>query len=81
MPVILHCHKGIGQGVTGIALLMPQVLSGGHGAIQDLFDHDPQLWFLAALLPHARHHWIGRHAKHRQRRHDSDHWLFRCTNA
>ena len=36
--------------VTAIALAVPQVLSGGHGAIQDLFDHDPNLWFLAVLL-------------------------------
>ena len=26
--------------VTGIALLVPQVLGSGHGAIQFLFDHD-----------------------------------------
>jgi CIC family chloride channel protein len=36
--------------VTAIALAVPQVLSGGHGAIQGLFDHDPSLWFLGVLL-------------------------------
>jgi CIC family chloride channel protein len=36
--------------VTAIALVVPQVLSGGHGAIQDLFDRDPGLWFLLLLL-------------------------------
>ena len=36
--------------VTGIALAVPQVLGGGHGAIQGLFDHDPSLWFLLVLL-------------------------------
>lgn len=36
--------------VTAIALAVPQVLSGGHGAIQSLFDHDPGLLLLAVLL-------------------------------
>src|SRR6185312_11196045 len=36
--------------VTALALAVPQVLSGGHGAIQSLFDHDPGLLLLAALL-------------------------------
>jgi CIC family chloride channel protein len=36
--------------VTVIALAVPQVMGGGHGAIQDLFDHDPGLWFLGVLL-------------------------------
>jgi chloride channel protein, CIC family len=36
--------------VTAIALVVPQVLSGGHGAIQGLFDHDPGLMLLAILL-------------------------------
>ena len=33
-----------------IALVVPQVLGSGHGAIQDLFDHDPSLVFLLVLL-------------------------------
>jgi CIC family chloride channel protein len=36
--------------VTAIALAVPQVLGGGHGAIQNLFDHDPSLVFLLVLL-------------------------------
>ena len=36
--------------VTVIALAVPQVLGGGHGAIQTLFDYDPSLWFLVVLL-------------------------------
>ncbi len=36
--------------VTVIALAVPQVLSGGHGAIQGLFDRDPGLVFLVVLL-------------------------------
>jgi len=36
--------------VTAIALVVPQVLSGGHGAIQGLFDHDPGLMLLGILL-------------------------------
>src|SRR5204863_4069164 len=36
--------------VTVIALAVPQVLGGGHGAIQDLFNHDPSLVFLLVLL-------------------------------
>src|SRR4051812_24881148 len=36
--------------VTVMALAVPQVLGSGHGAIQDLFDHDPSLWFLVVLL-------------------------------
>jgi CIC family chloride channel protein len=36
--------------VTCIALLVPQVLGGGHGAIQLLFDHNPGLFVLSILL-------------------------------
>jgi CIC family chloride channel protein len=36
--------------VTVIALAIPQVLGGGHGAIQGLFDHDQSLLFLMILL-------------------------------
>jgi len=36
--------------VTAVALAVPQVLGGGHGAIQNLFDHDPSLVFLLVLL-------------------------------
>jgi hypothetical protein len=36
--------------VTVIALAVPQVLGGGHGAIQDLLDHEPGLVFLLVLL-------------------------------
>jgi CIC family chloride channel protein len=36
--------------VTAIALVVPQVLGGGHGAIQGLFDHDPGLLMLLVLL-------------------------------
>jgi CIC family chloride channel protein len=36
--------------VTGIALIVPQVLGGGHGAIQLLFDNNPGLGILAILL-------------------------------
>jgi CIC family chloride channel protein len=36
--------------VTVIALLIPQVLGGGHGAIQLLFDHNPGLLILSILL-------------------------------
>lgn len=36
--------------VTAIALVAPQVLGGGHGAIQGLFDHNPGLLLLALLL-------------------------------
>jgi CIC family chloride channel protein len=35
----------VGCWSPSIALAVPQVLGGGHGAIQDLFDHDPSLWF------------------------------------
>lgn len=36
--------------VTVIALAVPQVLGGGHGAIQALFDHQQSLAFLLLLL-------------------------------
>jgi len=36
--------------VSLIALAVPQVMGGGHGAIQGLFDHDPGLLFLLVLL-------------------------------
>jgi CIC family chloride channel protein len=36
--------------VSAIALTVPQVLGAGHGAIQNLFDHDPTLWLLGVLL-------------------------------
>jgi CIC family chloride channel protein len=36
--------------VSVIALTVPQVLGAGHGAIQNLFDHDPTLWLLGVLL-------------------------------
>ena len=36
--------------VTVMALVVPQVLGGGHGAIQALFDHDLGLLFLLVLL-------------------------------
>jgi CIC family chloride channel protein len=49
MPQWLRPAVG-GLLVTAIALFVPQVLSGGHGAIQDLFDHDPNLWILGLLL-------------------------------
>jgi CIC family chloride channel protein len=49
MPQWLRPAVG-GLLVTGIALAVPQVLGGGHGAIQGLFDHDPSLWFLLVLL-------------------------------
>jgi CIC family chloride channel protein len=47
MPQWLRPALG-GVLVTAIALAVPQVLSGGHGAIQSLFDHDPGL--LSLLL-------------------------------
>jgi chloride channel protein, CIC family len=49
MPQWLRPAVG-GLLVSGVALFVPEVLSGGHGAIQDLFDHDPSLWFLGVLL-------------------------------
>lgn len=36
--------------VAGMALVVPQVLGSGHGAIQELFDRDLSLLFLAVLL-------------------------------
>lgn len=36
--------------VTGIALVVPQVLGSGHGAIQLVFDRDPALTILLLLL-------------------------------
>jgi chloride channel protein, CIC family len=36
--------------VTAIALVVPQVLGGGHGAIQLLFDNNPGLLILSILL-------------------------------
>lgn len=39
-----------GVGVTALALLVPQVLGSGHGAIQLVFDRDPALTTLSILL-------------------------------
>jgi CIC family chloride channel protein len=36
--------------VSAMALAVPQVLGSGHGAVQELFDRDPSLMFIALLL-------------------------------
>ncbi|MBS0523199.1 MAG: chloride channel protein [Proteobacteria bacterium] len=49
MPQWLRPAVG-GLLVTAVALAVPKVLGSGHGAIQDLFDHDPTLWVLGVLV-------------------------------
>jgi CIC family chloride channel protein len=49
MPQWLRPAVG-GLLVSGMALVVPQVLGSGHGAIQNLFDHDPTLWLLGVLV-------------------------------